>query len=145
MSQYMLLVYEAEVDPAEQAERAAGFPMWLELHRNPRGGAAGGRPAPGVVLFSTDPNFRAWTVGMQKMLRNAILGADGFAGAAASAGSSARADAERAAKNAAAKVAALESPLRLSVDTASVDPARAIATVTARATRCARREARRGS
>ena len=28
-----------------------------------------------VVLFSTDPNFRAWTVGMQKMLRNAVLGA----------------------------------------------------------------------
>ena len=30
-----------------------------------------------VVLFTTDPNFRAWTVGMQKMLRNAILGGDG--------------------------------------------------------------------
>jgi hypothetical protein len=36
MSQYMLLVYEAEVDPAEQAEREAGFPMWLELHRSLR-------------------------------------------------------------------------------------------------------------
>ena len=79
-----------------------------------------------VVLFSTDPNFRAWTVGMQKMLRNAVLGADGLAGAAASAGSQARADAERAAKNAAAKVAALESPLRLSVDPASVESARAV-------------------
>jgi hypothetical protein len=79
-----------------------------------------------VVLFSTDPNFRAWTVGMQKMLRNAVLGPDGLAGAAASAGSQARADAERAAKNAAAKVAALESPLRLSVDPASVTSARAV-------------------
>jgi hypothetical protein len=36
MSQYMLLVYEAEVDPAEQAEREAGLPMWLELHRSLR-------------------------------------------------------------------------------------------------------------
>ena len=27
-----------------------------------------------IVSFSTDPNYRAWTVGMQKMLRNAVLG-----------------------------------------------------------------------
>ena len=79
-----------------------------------------------IVLFSTDPNFRAWTVGMQKMLRNAVLGADGFAGAAARAGSQTRAAAERAAKGAAAQVAALESPLRLSVDPPSVEPARAV-------------------
>ena len=79
-----------------------------------------------VVLFSTDPNYRAWTVGMQKMLRNAVLGADAFAGAAASAGSQARRTRRSAAKNAAAKVAALESPLRLSVDPASVESARAV-------------------
>ena len=79
-----------------------------------------------VVLFSTDPNFRAWSVGMQKMLRNAVLGAGGLTGAAASAGSAARADAERAAKNAAAEVAALESPLRLTVDRESVEPARVV-------------------
>jgi hypothetical protein len=36
MSQYMLLVYEAEVGPAEQAEREAGLPMWLEFHRSLR-------------------------------------------------------------------------------------------------------------
>jgi hypothetical protein len=36
MSQYMLLVYEAEVDPDEQAEREAGLPMWLELNRSLR-------------------------------------------------------------------------------------------------------------
>jgi hypothetical protein len=36
MSQYMLLVYEAEVDPAVQAEREAGLPMWLEFHRSLR-------------------------------------------------------------------------------------------------------------
>jgi hypothetical protein len=79
-----------------------------------------------AVLFSTDPNFRAWTVGMQKMLRNAVLGEDAFAGAAARAGSQTRSAAERAATNAAAKVAALESPLRLSVDPLSVEPARAV-------------------
>ena len=32
MSQYMLLVYEEEVDPAEQAEREQVTPMLLELH-----------------------------------------------------------------------------------------------------------------
>ena len=79
-----------------------------------------------IVSFSTDPNFRAWTVGMQKMLRNAVLGGDGFAGAAARAGSQTRAAAERAAKGAAARVAALESPVRLSVDPLSVAPARAV-------------------
>jgi hypothetical protein len=79
-----------------------------------------------VVLFSTDPNFRAWTVGMQKMLRNAALGGDGFTGAAPRAGSPTRAAAERAARDAAAKVAALESPLRLSVEPVSVEPARVV-------------------
>ncbi len=80
-----------------------------------------------VVSFSTDPNFRAWTVGMQKMLRNAVLGGERFAaGAAPRAGSPARAGAERASKDAAANVAALESPLRLSVDPPSVDAASAV-------------------
>jgi len=32
MSQYMLLVYEEELDPAEQAEREKGLPMLVELH-----------------------------------------------------------------------------------------------------------------
>jgi hypothetical protein len=36
MSQYMLLVYEEEVDPAVQAERETGLPMWLEMHRSLR-------------------------------------------------------------------------------------------------------------
>ena len=36
MSQYMLLVYEEEVDPAEQAEREKELPMMLELHRSLR-------------------------------------------------------------------------------------------------------------
>ena len=79
-----------------------------------------------VVLFSTDPNFRAWTVGMQKMLRNAVLGPEAFTGLAARAGSATRASAEKAAKDAAAKVASLESPLRLSVSPLSVEAARAV-------------------
>jgi hypothetical protein len=36
MSQYMLLVYEEELDPAEQAERDAQIPMFVELHRSLR-------------------------------------------------------------------------------------------------------------
>ena len=32
MSHYMLLVYEPEVDPAEQAEREKELPLMLELH-----------------------------------------------------------------------------------------------------------------
>ena len=34
MSQYMLLVYEEEVDEAEQAEREKALPAMLELHRD---------------------------------------------------------------------------------------------------------------
>ena len=60
------------------------------------------------------------------MLRNAVLGADGVAASAARAGSQARAAGERAAKDAAGQVAALESPLRLSVDRLSVDSAAAV-------------------
>ena len=36
MSQYMLLVYEEEVDPAEQAEREKVTPTLVELHRSLR-------------------------------------------------------------------------------------------------------------
>jgi hypothetical protein len=36
MSQYMLLVYEEEVDAADQAERDAQIPMFVELHRSLR-------------------------------------------------------------------------------------------------------------
>ena len=36
MSQYMLLVYEEELDPAGQAEREAGLPALVELHRSLR-------------------------------------------------------------------------------------------------------------
>ena len=36
MSQYMVLVYEEEVDPAVQAEREKQLPMFVELHRSLR-------------------------------------------------------------------------------------------------------------
>ena len=36
MSQYMLLVYEEELDAAEQAERERQLPVLLELHRSLR-------------------------------------------------------------------------------------------------------------
>jgi hypothetical protein len=36
MSQFMLLVYEEEVDPAVQAERERQLPIWLEFHRSLR-------------------------------------------------------------------------------------------------------------
>jgi hypothetical protein len=36
MSQYMLLVYEEEVDPAVQAERERKLPVFVELHRSLR-------------------------------------------------------------------------------------------------------------
>jgi len=36
MAHYMLLVYQPEVDPAEQAEREREMPMFVELHRGLR-------------------------------------------------------------------------------------------------------------
>ena len=36
MAQYMLLVYQEEVDPAEQAQREKEMPMFVELHRSLR-------------------------------------------------------------------------------------------------------------
>jgi hypothetical protein len=79
-----------------------------------------------VILSSTDPNFRAWTVGMQQVLWNAVLGPEAFAGVAARAGSATRAGKEKAARSAAASIAALESPLRISVRSTSADTVRAL-------------------
>jgi hypothetical protein len=36
MAQYMMLVYEEEVDPAAQAEREQQLPVFVELHRSLR-------------------------------------------------------------------------------------------------------------
>ena len=69
-----------------------------------------------VVSFSFDPNFRAWSQGTQRLLWNAIVGADpaGF-GAAPLAGSKARAAAEKAAQDAAAAVIDFGSAIRIRV------------------------------
>jgi hypothetical protein len=68
-----------------------------------------------VIVFSTDPNFRAWTEGMQRFLWNAILGPDPVSGAAPAAGSTSRADEEAAARAAARALVHLDSPLRITV------------------------------
>ena len=50
MAQYMLLVYEEEVDAAGQAERDQAVPLFLELHRSLReAGAAGEREGAAVA------------------------------------------------------------------------------------------------
>ena len=73
-----------------------------------------------AVLFSVDPNFRAWTQGTQRLLWNAILGPDPAGAAVApAAGSKERAAAEKAAADAVAKVPSLGSAIRIRV--ASVD------------------------
>ncbi len=67
-----------------------------------------------AVVFNTDPNFRAWTVGMQRVLWNAIYGADPWLGTAAAVGSAARAADETAARNAAEALPDPD-PIRVSV------------------------------
>ena len=78
------------------------------------------RGAGRVVLLASDPNFRAWTVGMQKVLRNAILGPDPAAAAAAT--SAQRSSAAKAA----AALPTLDSPLRLTVTAATAAAAEAV-------------------
>jgi hypothetical protein len=63
---------------------------------------------------------------MQQVLWNAVLGPDAFTGVVARAGSAARANKEKAARTAAASIAALESPLRISVRTTSAGAVRAL-------------------
>jgi hypothetical protein len=48
-----------------------------------------------VVLFASEPNFRAYTTGIQKVLWNALFGANPWTADAAKAGSSTSASAER--------------------------------------------------
>jgi hypothetical protein len=69
-----------------------------------------------VVSFSIDPNFRAWSQGTQRILWNAIVGADpAFVGSAAPAGSRDRAAAEKAALTAADRLPQLGSAIRIRV------------------------------
>jgi hypothetical protein len=77
-----------------------------------------------VVLFASEPNFRAYTTGMQKVLWNALVGPDPWPGTAVKAGSAARADAERAAIAAARRVATAGfAGIRLTVRQASANQA----------------------
>jgi hypothetical protein len=71
-----------------------------------------------VILLSTDPNFRAWTDGMQRVLRNAVLGPEG-------AGASSGTAVERAeARTSAQSLLTLDSPIRVSVRPSSAERAR---------------------
>ena len=67
-----------------------------------------------LVLFTTDPNYRAWTQGMQHILWNALFGADPWPGRAPDAGSASRA-ADEAAAISAAQALPDQSSIRLSV------------------------------
>jgi hypothetical protein len=66
-----------------------------------------------VILFASDPNFRAWTVGMQKVLWSAILGPDPVGATVAT-----QADRSKAAKEA-ALLPTVDSPIRLTVASGS--------------------------
>jgi hypothetical protein len=74
-----------------------------------------------VVLLASDPNYRAWTIGMQKVLRNAILGAD-----PAPAGQQASQAQRSSATKAASALPALDSPIRLTVTAATAAAAEAV-------------------
>ena len=50
MSQYMLLVYEEEVDPADQAEREKLTPILLEMHAGLREGLEA-HPRDGDMIY----------------------------------------------------------------------------------------------
>ena len=78
-----------------------------------------------LVLFTTDPNYRAWTQGMQKILWNALFGPDPWAGRAPNAGSAARA-ADEAAAIAAAQALPDQSAIHLSVHQRDADATRAL-------------------
>ena len=78
-----------------------------------------------LVLFTTDPNYRAWTQGMQKILWNALFGADPWPGSAPKAGSAARA-ADEAAAIAAAEALPDQSAIKLSVHQRDADATKAL-------------------
>ena len=68
-----------------------------------------------VVSFASDPNFRAWTQGTQRLLWNAIVGPNPAGMHGLAAGSKERAAAEKAAQDAAAAVVDFGSAIRIRV------------------------------
>jgi len=70
-----------------------------------------------VVAFSFDPNFRAFADGTEKLMRNAVFGADPAAAKALAArvGSAARTAATRRAIRATRRLTVAKDPLRLTV------------------------------
>jgi Zinc carboxypeptidase len=78
------------------------------------------------VVFSFEPNFRAFTDGTQEILFNAIYGDDASAARAPRAGAASQAAEEDAARRAARRLVYLQSPIRLSVRPASASRAERI-------------------
>ena len=79
-----------------------------------------------ATVFSVEPNFRGFTTGFQKILRNAILGADLSAAQAAAAGTRGRKALEVRARRAARKLSGGSTSIRLSVTRASAKRAAAV-------------------
>ncbi|HVQ88663.1 MAG TPA: hypothetical protein VMT88_10835, partial [Actinomycetes bacterium] len=71
-----------------------------------------------TIVFSIDPNFRAWTQGTQRLLWNAITDDSSAGNRAATVGSLARQEAVRSARQAAAQLPQLGTPIRLGVSRA---------------------------
>lgn len=68
-----------------------------------------------AVVFASEPNFRAFTNGTQRLLWNSIFGPDPVTRASATAGSARRRPMEKDGRRAEARLSTLQSPLRLSV------------------------------
>jgi hypothetical protein len=79
-----------------------------------------------ATVFSVEPNFRAFTHGFQKILRNALLGDEDAESRAAPAGSARRVRLEARAARAAGRLAGTSASIRLSVRATSAGRARAV-------------------
>jgi hypothetical protein len=79
-----------------------------------------------TTVFSVDPNYRAFTNGTQRILRNALLGPSAGAAHAAKAGSSVRRAREARARRAARRLDRELSPIRLTVRRSSAKRADAV-------------------
>jgi hypothetical protein len=79
-----------------------------------------------TTVFSVEPNFRAFTTGFQKILRNALIGGDAGLARAAAAGSAARGTREARARRAASRITGSAATIRLSVRPSSATRAGAV-------------------